>query len=183
MDLRFKPLLPFVISKEQSGYVEGRQILDSVILSHEAIHSLKSSHIPNMIIKIDLSKSFDKLSWQYMKSLILGLGFSNDWVDWVLSLTSSTFFSILVNESPSQTFTPSRGIHQGYPLSPFLFVVMDEGLSCYIKASIANDSLHSFPLHGIQPSVSINQFVDDTMMMGSPNAREALKNLQQPHQF
>jgi hypothetical protein len=130
-----------------------------------------------MILKLDLSKAFDKLSWQYMRISLLAFGFCNEWVNWILNLTSSSFFSILVNGTPSKTFSPSRGIHQGDPLSPFLFVIMVEGLSCYIKASILNGSLQGLSLHGIQPTVSHSQFVDDTMMMGSPTTKEALNDL------
>jgi hypothetical protein len=59
---RLKPIFPFLISKEQSGYVEGRQIMDSVILANEVIHSLKTSKTPGMLIKLDLSKDFDRVS-------------------------------------------------------------------------------------------------------------------------
>jgi hypothetical protein len=59
---RLKPILPFIISLEQSGYVEGRTILDSVILAHEVIHSLHSTKSQGMLLKLDLSKAFDKLS-------------------------------------------------------------------------------------------------------------------------
>jgi hypothetical protein len=90
--LRLNPILPFVISKDQLGYVEGRQIMDSVILVHEIIHSLKSTRTPGMLLKLDLSKSFDKLSWQYMKVLILAFGFNKDWISWIMNLISSTFF-------------------------------------------------------------------------------------------
>jgi len=55
--------MPFVISQEQAGYVEERQIMDIVILSHEVIHSLKTTKIPGMLIKLDLSKDFDRVSW------------------------------------------------------------------------------------------------------------------------
>jgi hypothetical protein len=74
--LRLKPILPFIISKEQSGYVEGRQIMDSVILVHEVIHSLKSTRTPGMLLKLDLSKYFDKLSWHYIREILAAFGFS-----------------------------------------------------------------------------------------------------------
>jgi hypothetical protein len=72
---KLKPILPFVISPEQSGYVEGRQILDSVILAHEVIHSLRSTKTQGMLLKLDLSKAFDKLNWGYLQSTLLAFGF------------------------------------------------------------------------------------------------------------
>jgi hypothetical protein len=173
--LRLKPILPFIISKEQSGYVEGRQIMDSVILVHEVIHSLKSTRTPGMLLKLDLSKSFDKLSWQYIRETLVAFGFSANWIDWIMNLITSTFFSILVNGSPSQPFSPSRGLRQGDPLSPFLFVIMAEGLGRYIKTSIGNGSLQGLPLHGLQPATSHSQFIDDTMLMSTPTVQEANK--------
>jgi hypothetical protein len=107
---RLKPILPFLISTEQSGYVEGRQIMDSVILAHEIIHSLKSSRTPGMLIKLDLSKAFDRASWQYIRAVLNSFGFDQTWISWVMNLTSSAFFSILVNGVPSKPFSPTRGI-------------------------------------------------------------------------
>ena len=57
---RLEPILLTIISPEKSGYVEGRQILDSVILAHEVIHSLKKTKTPGMLLKLDLSKAFDR---------------------------------------------------------------------------------------------------------------------------
>jgi hypothetical protein len=173
--LRLKPILPFIISKEQSGYIEGRQIMDNVILVHEVIHSLKSTRTPGMLLKLDLSKAFDKLSWHYIRVVLTAFGFSTNWTDWIMNLITSAFFSILVNGTPSQPFSPSRGIRQGNPLSPFLFVIMAEGLGRYIKASIENGSLQGLPLHGLQPAASHSQFVDDTMLMNTPTVQEANK--------
>jgi hypothetical protein len=107
---RLKPLLPLLISPEKTGYVEGRQILDGIILSHEVIHSLKSTKTPGMLLKLDLSKAFDRLSWEYIEKTLLAFGFSQDWVRWILSLLSSTLFLVLFNGSPSPTFLPSHGI-------------------------------------------------------------------------
>ena len=67
---RLKPLLHMLISPEQSGYVERRQIIDCIILAHEIIHSLKHHKKAGMLLKIDLSKAFDKLSWIYIQKIL-----------------------------------------------------------------------------------------------------------------
>jgi len=104
---RLKPLLPLLISPEQPKYVEGRQIMDGIILSHEIIHSLKHSNQVGIILKLDLSKAFDKLSWNYTQQMLIAFGFSSMRIHWIMSLISSSFFSILVNGIPSRTFSPS----------------------------------------------------------------------------
>ena len=67
---RLKPLLPILISPEQLGFVEGRKILDGVILVHEVVHSLKISRSPGMMIKLDITKDYDKLNWEFMENML-----------------------------------------------------------------------------------------------------------------
>lgn len=101
---RLKPLLPLLISPEQTDYVEGRQILDGIILSNEVIHSLKLLKKPGMLLKLDLSKAFDKLSWNYIQKMLLAFGFSFTWTRWIMNLISSPSFFVLLNDSPSSPF-------------------------------------------------------------------------------
>eukprot|EP00253_Pinus_taeda_P023692 PITA_23692 len=105
---RLKLLLPLIISPEQSRYIEDRQIMNGIILTHEIIHSLKQSKKPGMLLKIDLSKAFDSLSWLYIKKTLTTFGFAPPWVRWVMSLLSSSFFFVLINGVPSSPFHPSR---------------------------------------------------------------------------
>eukprot|EP00253_Pinus_taeda_P022974 PITA_22974 len=142
---RLKPLLPLLISPEQSGYVEGRQILDGIILTHEIIHSLKQTRQPSMILKLDLSKAFDKLSWTYIQKMLNAFGFSH---------------------------MPSWGIRQGDPLSPFLFILMAEGLGRLIKQSHLSHQLKGLSIHN-SPTITHQQFVDDNMLFGYPLVQEA----------
>ena len=136
-----KPLLPSLISPEQTGYVEGHQILDGIILSHEVIHSLKITKKPSMMLKLDLSKAFDKLNWNFIGKVQKAFGFDHSWIKWILILITTPFFSILINGIPSIPFNPSRGIRQGDPLSPFIFILMSEGLRHMLKNANAKGSL------------------------------------------
>ena len=163
-----------LISSKQSGFLEGRKITDGIILTHEIIHSLKHLKKIDMLVKIDLSKEFDKLSWTFIQKMLTHFSFSPPWVRWVMSLISSTLFSILVNGILSYPFHPSRGICQGDPLSPFLFVLMVEGLGRIIKHALQTQKPRgiSFPN---TPAFTHQQFLDDNMMFCHPSVQEALK--------
>jgi len=80
--------------------VEGRKILDGIILIHESIHSLRTSKIPGMMLKLDLSNAYEKLNWIFLANILTSFDFHRQWVEWVLKLVSSAFFSIFVNGSP-----------------------------------------------------------------------------------
>lgn len=175
---RIKPLLPTLISEEQSGFVAGRQILDGILLVNEVAHSLRSTKKPGMLIKLDLAKAFDKINWAFIKAILTAFGFSSNLTQWIMRLISSIFFSILINGTPSKCFMPTRGIRQGDPLSPFIFVLAAEGLGRLIKQKIQTGRLRGLNLHRGSDTQSHQQFVDDTMLMAHPAVQEAreLKN-------
>jgi hypothetical protein len=122
----------------------------------EHIHSLKSSCKPGLLIKLDLAKAYDSLSWDCIVNILQAFGFSPPWIKWIMSLISIAFFSILVNGSPSTTFSPSRGIHQGDPLSPFLFIIMEEGLGNSIQETTTQGKWKGINLQGMKNQQHIN---------------------------
>lgn len=125
-----------------------------------------------MNLKIDLSKAFDKLSWTFIQKMLHAFGFSPMWIRWVHSLISSTFFSLLINGIPSRPFSPSRGIKQGDPLSPFLFVIMAEGLGRLTKHALHSQLLKGISIHNTL-ATTYQQFVDDNMLFGYQSVQEA----------
>lgn len=125
------------------------------------------------MIQLDLPKAFEKVNWNYLEATLKAFGFDNRWTNWILALIKSTNFSILVNGSPSATFSPSRGIRQGDPLSPFLFVILMEGLSRYIHKAKSEGRIKGLRPFPSTPATTHQQFADDTMLHGSPTVKEA----------
>eukprot|EP00253_Pinus_taeda_P025596 PITA_25596 len=171
---RLKLILPGIISEEQPGYVEGRQILDNILLAQEMIHTLHSRKETGMLMQLDLSKAYDKVSWRYLEAILEAFGFCRQWISWVLALIKSSRFSILVNGAPSEPFSPSRGIRQGDPLSPFLFVILMEGLSRIISKKRDDGVIKGLQPIRTLPATTHQQFVDDTMLHGIPTVKEAM---------
>eukprot|EP00253_Pinus_taeda_P009771 PITA_09771 len=138
------------------------------------IHSLHSRKEAGMLMQLDLSKAYDKVSWKYLEAVLRAFGFCRTWIKWILALIKSPRYSILVNGAPSIPFTPSRGIRQGDPLSPFLFVILMEGLSRTIAKKKAEGTIKGLqPIRSL-PATTHQQFVDDTMLHGSPTVKEAV---------
>ena len=81
---RLKVVLSETISKEQFGFLEGRQIHEAVAMAQEGMHSININHLKGVVIKIDLSKAYDRVSWLYIRLLLTHLGFHIDFIRWIM---------------------------------------------------------------------------------------------------
>jgi hypothetical protein len=126
-----------------------------------------------MIMQLDFSKACDKLSWHYMEKTMEAYGFDNQWIKWVMDMVSMISFSILLNGAPVKPFYPSRGLRQGDPLSPFLFILIMEGLSRTIKTTTSEGTIKGLQPHEDSPPTMYHQFVDDTMLHGILTFKES----------
>ncbi|KAM0029767.1 putative RNA-directed DNA polymerase [Helianthus debilis subsp. tardiflorus] len=163
---RLKSVIHKLVSKEQSGFLAGRSILDGVIILNEIIPWLKRNKKEGMVLKVDIEKAYDSLSWEFLNSILCQMNFPVKWRNWVMSIVTSVRASVLVNGSPTQEFPCSRGLRQGDPLSPFLFVLAMEALTGIMKQAC---NIGIFKGLGLSPNgVPISHFLyaDDVIFVG-----------------
>ena len=154
---RIKLVLPNLINNDQTGFLKDRFIGENIRLIDGIIQYVTEKNIPGLLLFIDFEKAFDSLEWSFIHDTLRSYSFGASLINWVKTVYSHTESCILNNGWASNFFDIQRGVRQGCPLSPYLFILSAEVLATAIRK---NTNIKGISVNGVE--IKLSQYADDT---------------------
>ena len=156
---RMKKHLSDIIHSDQTGFINGRFIGENIVRIFDIMDHVEEQKIPAVIMSIDYEKAFDCIEWKYIDKVLDFFGFGHEFRKWVTILYTDIESCVVNNGWTTRFFKLSRGVRQGCPLSPYLFVLGAELLSLAVRS---NNEIRGITINGINHKIT--QYADDTAL-------------------
>ena len=156
-----------MVSEDQNAFVKGRQIVDVSLIANEVVDFWQKRKEKGLICKLDIEKAYDSINWSFLMKVLHKMGFGFWWMEWIWRCISIAKFSVLVNGVPAGFFSSTKGLCQGDPLFPYLFVLRMEVLSAFLRRVADGGFISGCKLRGrgrMELNVSYLLFADDTII-------------------
>lgn len=161
---RIKPTLNALVSEKQSAFIEGRLLTDNALIAYEINHYIQRKTQGKMGVaglKVDISKAYDRLEWDFIEVMLERFKFPVTWIERVMKCVKTVSYSFIRNGEVFGEVVPHRGVRQGDPISPYLYILCAEGLSGMIRKHEECGLLHGCRIAKNAPSISHLLFADD----------------------
>ena len=177
--LRLALAMSEIISKSQTAFIRGRSIHNNSQYVRSSARRFHRNRSPMLLIKLDISKAFDSVRWDYLLSLLQHIGFPAKWHDWIAAILSTSSSQILLNGIPGQLIIHGRGLRQGNPLSPLVFILAIDPLQRLLN--IATEAGILSKVGRSRTRLQTSMYADDAVIFLRPIKEEvgALKHLLQ----
>jgi hypothetical protein len=163
---RLAKVMGSIISASQSAFLKGRQLVDGVLVLNEVVDSARKTGKECLIFKVDFEKAYDSVDWNFLVYMLHRFGFNDLWIKWMKACVCSGKMSVLINGCPTEEINISRGLKQGDPLAPFLFLLVAEGLGAIMRNAVGLNRFSPFAVGSGDLTVSHLQYADDTVFVG-----------------
>ncbi|GJZ61623.1 RNA-directed DNA polymerase, eukaryota [Tanacetum coccineum] len=165
---RLVGILGDIVNEVQSAFIAERQILDGPFILNEVMQWCTSKKKQALIFKVNFEKAYDSVRWDFLDEVLQKFGFGNKWRMWIQSCLRSSRGSILINGSPTEEFQFFKGLKQGDPLSPFLFILIMESLHLSFQRVVEAGMFTGIKLSS-SVTLSLMFYADDAMFLGQWN--------------
>ncbi|XP_074328485.1 uncharacterized protein LOC141666397 [Apium graveolens] len=175
---RLKVVLPALISENQSAFVPDRNITDNVVVAFEVIHHMRNKtggQEGEIALKLDVSKAYDRVNWKYLQSRMVSLGFCKQWIDWVMRCVTMVSYDFCFNGVSIGPIIPRRGLRQGDPIFPYLFLFCVECLSNALDVAASSGQISGCRISLNAPVITHLLFVDDSFLFFKANRDEVIR--------
>lgn len=175
---RLKTHMDSIISDNQNAFIPRRMISGNIVIVHEVFHSLKARKRQAtlyMAVMTDNTKAYERLEWAFLSKTMPNMGFDQRWINWIMTCVTAIIYSVLINGTQEEFITPARGLRQGNPLLPYLFIFCAEVLSRRMMRAMLNRSLMGVRISNNAPAVNHLLFTDDSLFFTLANEKAAKK--------
>ena len=155
-----------IISTSQSAFVKGRNLVDGVMVIIEVVDWVKKSNQEVLILKVDFEKAYDSVDWSFLEYMMERVGLCWKWIAWMKVCVFGGSMFVLVNGCLTVEINIHRGLKQGDPLAPFLFLLLAEGFSGLMRNVVRLNLFEGFRFHREGMMLSHLQYADDTICIG-----------------
>ena len=137
-----------------------------MIVAYECVHAIRKRKRkkPFCAVKLDMMKAYDRVEWIFLRQMMEQIGFAQGWIAMIMRCVTSATFAVKLNGGLSRGFSLSRGLRQGDPLSPYLFLFCVEGFSAMLKKAQEEGKVKGVKFGCTGPHVTHLLFADDNIV-------------------
>src|SRR3954462_6872904 len=172
--IRLNSVADHVVKPTQTAFMQGRNILDGVVVLHETVHEMHTKKLNGVIFKIDFEKAYDNVKWSFLQQTLRMKGFSEEWCALIHSCVSGGSVVVNVNDEIGHFFQTKKGLRQGDHLSLILFNIVADMLAIMIERAKLDDQIEGVVPHLVDGGLSILQYAGDTILFMKHNLDKAV---------